>query len=93
MPALGLVLDVERTGFAALRDVPPGEVDGRLVHLANDAQIEVGALTRGTKEGRASVAFCFGLPDGRVVIAETTLRLFLTAADTLRTLYGEVEES
>ena len=40
----------------------------------------VGVLPNGTREGRACVELLIRLPDGRVVIAETTLRLFNTAA-------------
>lgn len=43
----------------------------------------VGILPNGTQEGRATVGFLVELPDGRKVIAETTLRLFLMAATAL----------
>jgi len=40
----------------------------------------VGVLPNGTKQGRACVELFIRLPDGRVVVAETTLRLFSLAA-------------
>jgi hypothetical protein len=40
----------------------------------------VGVMPNGTTGGRATVMFEVRLPDGRIVIAETTLRLFITAA-------------
>ena len=40
----------------------------------------VGVMPNGTDSGRATVMLEVSLPDGRIVIAETTLRLFLTAA-------------
>lgn len=85
MPALGIVLDVEREGFRAMR----GLDRRRLIHLGDAAQIEVGALAGGMASGDPSAAFCFGLPDGRVVLAETSMRLLLTAADTLKAKYGD----
>ena len=43
----------------------------------------VGLLPNGTARGRASVALCIRLNDGRYVIAETTWALFNTAARVL----------
>jgi len=40
----------------------------------------VGVLPNGTEQGRACVELLIRLPDGRVVVAETTLRLFNLAA-------------
>jgi hypothetical protein len=40
----------------------------------------VGVLPNGTQGGRATVFLEVVLPDGTKVLAETTLRLFLTAA-------------
>lgn len=40
----------------------------------------VGVLPNGTQQGRACVELLIRLPDGRPVIAETTLRLFNMAA-------------
>lgn len=50
----------------------------KIVHLTNT--ITVGSLTSGMESGKPSVAFCFTLPDGRVVVAETSLALFVAAA-------------
>lgn len=40
----------------------------------------VGILPNGTRSGKATVGLLVELPDGRKVIAETTLALFLMAA-------------
>lgn len=40
----------------------------------------VGLMRHGTGKGRATVAIVVRLPDGRTVVAETTLRLARTAA-------------
>lgn len=44
----------------------------------------VGRLTKGTSGGHSSVAFRLRMPDGSLVIAQTTMKLFLTAADAMR---------
>lgn len=54
--------------------------------------IRVAGLEQGTREGKPSVGIGFELPDGRVVLAETTLALFLTAADALKAAYGDPRE-
>lgn len=96
MPALHIVLDVEHDGFAAMRqaglhgrDGDQSVAEGKLIHLGNDAHIELGALPHGMASGAASVAFCFELPDGKIVIAETSLALLLTAADALKARFGD----
>ncbi len=88
MPHLIIKLDVDRAGFDALRDLRErhplqtddlgyGVDDGQIIHLGNDAHIEVGTLRGGMESGKDSVAMCFALPDGRVVIAETSAELFI----------------
>lgn len=74
---------------------PPG---GGLIALSAEAVITippesdiiVSCLDRGTKEGRPTIALGFQLPDGRAVWAQTTVRLFLQAADAMRAKYGDV---
>jgi hypothetical protein len=52
-----------------------------VIHLGNDAQpIKVSVLEGGMSSGKASVMIRLDLPDGRTVLAETSLALFLTAA-------------
>ncbi len=92
MPAMSIVLDVELDGFRALSGFANAAeaVDaGRLVHLGEDARLEIGALASGMKSGAPSVALCFKLPDGTIVLAETSLALFLTAAEVLAARYGD----
>ena len=61
----------------------------RIIYLGNDAEIQMVGLSHGTVTGEPSVALRFDLPDGRIVVAETTLRLFLTAADSLKAVHGD----
>ncbi len=51
--------------------------------------LQVAALRGGTKEGSPSVALRIDLEDGRKVIAETSLKLLLTASDLFRAKYGD----
>lgn len=51
------------------------------VHLSGGAPpIQVAVLDRGMTSGRPSVALRFELPDGQTVVAETSARLFCSAA-------------
>jgi uncharacterized protein (UPF0371 family) len=69
----------ETGGFDVLRDRDPTDV----IHLGEDATIEVGTLDGGMASGKPSVAFCFELPDGRIVVAETSLELLTATASAL----------
>lgn len=98
MPSIGIVIDAERTGLAAVSELcrRRGTLDvealvarGDLIHLGADASIEIGALPAGMESGKPSIAISFALPDGRVVLAESSLQLLLTAADAFRAKYGD----
>lgn len=78
MPSMNLRPRVDETGgFNALKGIKREDI----IHLTNE--IEVGSLDAGMQSGKPSVAFCFKLPDGRVVVAETSLELFTAAARAL----------
>jgi hypothetical protein len=58
-----------------------GRVD---YHLGNDAKpIQIALLKAGMASGKPSVTIRIDLPDGKVVLAETSLALFLAAAEAL----------
>lgn len=66
----------------------PDLQDKEIIHLGNGAPpIQVAVLEGGMKSGRPSVAFRIDLPDGKVVIAETTARLFCAAARAIMAKY------
>lgn len=48
----------------------------------------IAALADGTVVGRPSVAIRVNLPDGSVVLAQTTLRLLVAAVDAICARYG-----
>ncbi len=67
--------------------------DGAWPELKDKELIEttltgVSALAAGTNTGRSSVMLRIDLPDGKVVMAQTTMRLFLNAANLFRIKYG-----
>jgi hypothetical protein len=54
------------------------------IHLGEGSPaIQLAVLGGGMKSGRPSVALRFELPDGRTVVAETSARLFCTAAKAI----------
>lgn len=67
----------------------PDLAERRVVHLGNGAPpIQVAGLEGGMTSGAASVSIRVDLPDGTVVVAETSLRLFLAAAAALSARFG-----
>ena len=60
---------------------------GKLIEYQSD--ISVAVLEGGMESGKPSVSFRFDLPDGRVLIAQTSLRLFLQVADILSAKYPD----
>ena len=79
MHAIHLVLEGEGA-FADLADRGIIELDG---------DFTIACLADGMESGRPSVAIRIDLPDGRVVIQETSMRLFLAAADGMRGRFGD----
>ncbi len=77
MTPLNVTLNLEIDPWRDLTpDTLPLNTDGGL-----SATLErVGVLPDGTQAGRATVLMLIRLPDGRQVVAETTLRLFKMAA-------------
>jgi hypothetical protein len=51
--------------------------------------LQVAGLSRGMASGKPSVSIRIDLPDGKTVFAETSLALFLSAADILKARYGD----
>lgn len=86
MPHMGVVPDIEVSGFEALRS---RDLESEIVHLGEGSHLEIGGLSHGMESGAPSVMFCFKLPSGDVVLAQTSLRLLLTAADVLKAKHGD----
>jgi hypothetical protein len=76
-------LKIVLNGDGILKDFPIDKV----VHLTNG--LTVTALEGGMESGLPSIGLIFDLPDGRKVFAETSLILFLSAADAMRAKFGD----
>lgn len=86
MIAMTIRLDGDNA-FSELQDHP------KIVHLGNDAPaIQVAVLDAGMSSGRPSVCMRLDLPDGTVVLAETSARLFCAAARQVMAKYPDLFE-
>lgn len=70
---LNLIMD----GDAAWPDLPSKDVKEPI-------KAEASMLTHGMKSGRTSVGFRFDMPDGSVVLYQTSLRILEIAVKTFR---------
>lgn len=87
MSELRIVIDPELEGLGI-------EYEGKLIHLADDAEIVISGLPDGMEAGpdgktRASMVLAFKLPNGDLVVAETSWRLFATAYHSFLAKFGE----
>lgn len=77
MPIINLKLD----GDGAWTDLQGKDY----IHLTGDVPAwEIVALEGGMGTGNPSLALRLDLPDGRVVVAETSVKAFLTTAAAIR---------
>jgi hypothetical protein len=86
MIAMNIILDGDNAW--------PDLKDKEIIHLnGNDTPpIQVAVLNGGLASGRPSVAIRIDLPDGSTVIAETTARLFCTAARAINGRFPNLHE-
>jgi hypothetical protein len=78
MIALTLFLDAE----GMMADTDRGKV------IVAEKDIKLGVLPGGMTSGMPSISMAIPLEDGRVVLAETSYRLFMMAAEAFATRYG-----
>ena len=81
-------IDLKLDGDGAWPDLGAKRQAGELVHLGEGSTIGVIVLEGGMSSGRASVAFRIDLPDGRVVVAETSWRLLAMACRAIAARHG-----
>lgn len=79
MEALHLIPDLEVTGF---KDAPYSVV-------RHDGGLIIGGMQNATEDGNPVVMIGFDEGRGGVRVAQTTLKLFLSAADALKAKYGD----
>lgn len=87
MPELSINLDGD-AAWPDLRSKP----QNKIIHLAAGKTIQVAALEGGMASGKPSVCFRIDLPDGRVVLAETSARLFVMAAAAIVGKWPDVDD-
>jgi hypothetical protein len=66
--------------------VYPDLREDQIIHT-KDAKIEVVCIDHGMGSGKPSVALRVDLPDGQIIISETSARLFCTAARAIMARY------
>jgi len=86
MIPLNIILDGDNA-WTDLRGV--GE---RIIHIKGGKPIQVAVLPGGMLSGRPSVGIRIDLPNGQTVIAETSARLFCTAARAIMARYPDLFE-
>jgi hypothetical protein len=78
----GTIMHILLDGEGALRDIEPDKI----IHTTEPWTVL--ALAGGMESKKPSVAFVIALPDGHVVLAETSMRLFHVAAKAFAARYG-----
>jgi hypothetical protein len=80
MEALRIIPDLERHG---IRDEPYNVVE------YDNGPIIIGGMSKGTENGKPVVMIAIDTDDGDVMVIQTTLALFLSAADALKAYHGD----
>lgn len=81
-PIIRLILE----GDGAFKDL--ADKEERVIHLTGP--FTVAALERGMRSGNPSLSIRIDLPDGRVVVQETSMRMWLTVARALEGKFGRL---
>lgn len=82
--AIRLLLD----GDNCWPDLAAKLAEDRLIHLGEGTTLQVAVLPKGMQSGKPSVALRLELPDGRTVVVETSLALWLSQARAMAARYG-----
>ena len=86
MPSMNINLD----GDNAWPDLRSKQ--SKIIHVAEGETIKICALDGGMSSGKPSVCVRIDLPDGRVVLAETSARLFVMAAAAIVGRWPDVDD-
>lgn len=85
MPHVNLRLD----GDGCWPDLIQARADGRLIDMMNeDVGIGIALLRGGMLSGNPSVTFRFDLPDGRILITQTSLALLVNSVRAMQVRAG-----
>lgn len=84
-------LDIKFQNKAEEGPAFPELIREQCIHLGNESPpIKIVVLDGGMKSGRPSICLRIDLPDGRVVVAETSARLFCTAGLAIAGRYPDL---
>ena len=86
MPILSLNLNIDDHPWDDLQTL---KHQGKLITAMGPeaGAIRIGALPGGMKSGKTSIAIAVPLPDGTLLLTETSLELFLAAAAAFKAAY------
>ena len=84
---IGMVVKFSESDSPAWPELAAGHTIFRLSDQSR--MIQISGLDEGMSSGAPSVIIRLDIDDHRVVLAETSLKLFLTAADALRARFGD----
>lgn len=85
------IIDLYLEGDGAFPELKDEITAGRYEHLSDNDTIKLSLLDSGMKSGKPSVIMAFRLPiSGKLVLAETSLRLLQTAMAAINERYGDV---
>ena len=68
----------------------PDLIEKEFIHAREGSSIQVAPLDGGMASGLPSVTIRIDLSDGKVLVAETSARLFVMAADIIAAKYPKV---
>ena len=85
MPTLDINLDGDKAWPELAEKLAAGQV------IDYQEMIQVAVLAGGMASGKPSVTFRFNLPDGRVVLAQTSALLVLSLARAIRGRFGDID--
>lgn len=83
-------INVNLEGDGAWPDMEQLREEGKVIIIPDEVAIDIAVLDDGTVSGEASMAFRFHLPDGKVAVAQTTVRLFLLSANIIHAKYPDL---
>ena len=87
------IINVILEGDSCWEDLADKIKSDKVIWL-REGVISIAALSKGMKSGKPSISIRIELPDGRTLMAETSMRLFLSAAGAFEQRYRkELEES
>lgn len=89
MPSLNIIPE----GDGCWPELAELAADGQLINAMEDrAKISLAFLEAGMQSGKPSITIRIDLPDGRVVITETSGMLFMAAARAFAAKFGDILE-